>query len=155
MSRLPLALTVVALSLWPASFARAECSVRHGFEEVLKDSPIAVVGKVLTVNPGRVDLEIDWVVKGPAMMGRITVWDPQVSGSVVRSVNAELHRLKVGVEIVLAGFTVAQFPRDHLVNVSFDIAAQPNDLAVLACHQSYRVLDSTEALRAFVGKKIP
>ena len=152
MSRLLASLSVVAMSLGLISSASAECAVYYGFERVVSESPIVVVGRVVTVNPGSIDLEVSWVAKGSVANPRVRVWDPWANGFD----NARLDRLRVGPNVVLAGILVAGLRRDlHGSLFRLDVAAQPTDLAVLACRESYRVLDSAEALREFIGKTIP
>ena len=124
MSRILATLSVIALSLGLANSARAECAVYYGFEQVVQDSPVVVVGRVVAVNSGSVDLDVSWVAKGSMTNRRVRVWDPWAN----TSNNVSLHRLNAGADIVLAGVLVAEFPRDRLGNVRMDANARAQRL---------------------------
>ena len=139
----------LAVPLGFASAVRAECAVYFGFEQVVRESPVVVVGRVLSVNDGSIDLDVSWVVKGLGVTpGRVRVWDPWANSSV----SVGLHRLKTGAEVVLAGVTIQVMLTGHM---KLDEAARPTDVSVMACRESFRVFDSEEATSEFIRKTIP
>ena len=120
--RLLMTLAVPLSSLAPASPAVAQCQASREFDQVVRESPMLVVGRVVSTSNESIDMDVTWDVRGTVPERRVRVWD-----FFWASENARLSGLNPGDIVLIAALPVTAFLSGH---GPFNFNAKPADLAV-------------------------
>ena len=157
MKVIALGFVVLAAAVFAPPTEACTCTGSRTFLDVVRDEPIAVVGRITAVGRrhwgGResIDVAIDWVGKGAVDATTIRLWDDGAMSDC-----PGLGDLEVGQSLVIALRRVADSPpnREAWALLGFKPGAADYLALMQACAETHIVLRSNAQRAAWIGRRL-